>query len=212
MKKYTRRELSNSIPFKTRFNRDSYMIFKEHYPDNFSVDGNGFMRIWKKRIGSEDNVQSILNKLGTNYTAYTDLVNMTLEKLNDDTINPTSIHGYNTIIDYLKSDRKFFDSMLPKLGEIIKATTFVGDKAEEQSEESIKYFFPGCEIIDSSGLGKITDLQGKDRKVIYNGKLYCIQIKIINDIYERDDKIIVEYLGARNYINIDYFIFKLYNN
>jgi hypothetical protein len=202
--KYTTSQLSSSLPYKQSFNRDSFELFRIHFPNQYS-SANNYRVIWRDKIGGE---KSLFNKLGTNWSAYTELVNLTLEHLNKD-IDPRSESGYNEIINYLKENKEFFKSILPKIGVFIKASSDIGDKYELKSDDVIKKVFGNDVIIkNSAGLGKFTDTHlGIDKSIIQDGKEFNIQIKGVSNIVLDNGIYTINYVNAKLYPGINIFIF-----
>jgi len=211
---YNQLDLATSEPYKEEFNDDSFELFKIHYPDCLTITNSGYRIIYKNKQKEEI---SLFNKLGTNYSAYHRLVNLTLKKLTEEglisspkAINPCTMEGYEIVISFLKSNKNFFTSLLPELGEIIKEKTEIGDKSEISSETILKKVFgEDIQIRDTSGLAKETDTHiGQDRIFIKNEKSYSVQIKVCGGVSEENGISYIKYLGAKLYPNIDIIIFK----
>lgn len=211
---YTQKELAISKPYKEEFNDDSFELFKIHFPDCLTISRTGYRTIYKNKQKEE---KSLFNKLGTNYSAYYRLINLTLEKLTQEglissptSIDPRTMEGYEIVINFLKSNKDYFSSLLPELGKIIKEKTEIGDVAEIGSETILKKAFgDNIQIRDTSGLATQTDTHlGQDRIMIKNGKSYSVQIKVCGGVSYENGVSYVKYLGAKLYPNIDIMIFK----
>jgi len=211
---YSQKELATSEPYKKEFNDDSFELFKIHYPDCLTISNRGYRIIYKNKQKEE---KSFFNKLGTNYVAYCRLINLTLQKLTDEglissptEIDPRTMEGYEIVMNFLKSNKDFFSSLLPDLGKIIKKRSEIGDKAEIGSEEVLKKAFgDNIQIRDTSGLATQTDTHlGQDRIMIKNGKSYSVQIKVCGGVSDENGVSYIKYLGAKLYPNIDIMIFK----
>ena len=211
---YNQKELAISEPYKKEFNDDSFELFKIHFPDCLAISRTGYRTIYKNKQKEE---KSLFNKLGTNYSAYYRLINLTLQKLTEEglissptAIDPCTMEGYEIVISFLKSNKDFFKSLLPELGEIIKKRTEIGDVAEIGSETILKKAFgENIQIRDTSGLATETDTHGgQDRIMIKNGKSYSVQIKVCGGVSDENGVSYIKYLGAKLYPNIDIMIFK----
>jgi len=211
---YSQRELAISEPYKKEFNDDSFELFKIHFPDCLTVSNTGYRIIYKNKQKEE---KSLFNKLGTNYSAYYRLINSTLEKLTQEgiissptSIDPRTMEGYEIVMNFLKSNKDYFSSLLPELGEIIKKRTEIGDTAEIGSETILKKAFgEDIQIRDTSGLATQTDTHlGQDRIMIKNGKSYSVQIKVCGGVSDENDISYIKYLGAKLYPGVDIMIFK----
>jgi hypothetical protein len=211
---YKQSDLATSEPYKKEFNDDSFELFKIHFPDCLTISNTGYRIIYKNRQKEE---RSLFNKLGTNYIAYYRLINSTLEKLTEEglissptAIDPRTMEGYEIVMNFLKSNKSFFSSLLPDLGEVIKKRTEIGDKAEIGSEEILKKAFgEDIQIRDTSGLATKTDTHGgQDRIMIKNSKSYSVQIKVCGGVSDENGVSYIKYLGAKLYPNIDIMIFK----
>ena len=211
---YNQQTLATSEPYKKEFNDDSFELFKIHYPDCLTISNRGYRIIYKNKQKEE---KSLFNKLGTNYSAYYRLINSTLEKLTEEglipsptAIDPRTMEGYEIIMNFLKSNKDYFSSLLPELGEIIKEKTEIGDVAEIGSETILKKAFgQDIQIRDTSGLATETDTHlGQDRIMIKNGKSYSVQIKVCGGVSDENGISYIKYLGAKLYPNIDIMIFK----
>jgi len=211
---YNQNTLSASKPYRQEFNSDAFDLFRLHYPEFFEIKPNGYRLIWKDRQRTE---LSLYNKLGTNYSAYTLLVNSTISEMlskgiisNPNDINPIGQEGYESIINYLRNDRDFFTSLLPEIGKIIQKSTGIGDKAEIGAEEVLrKIFGQNVEIRQTAGLGQMEDTHGgKDRIVVKDGNAYNVQIKVSGSIEEENGIYYIKHLGAKLYPRIDIIIFK----
>lgn len=210
---YNEKTLATSAPYKSFFNDDAFELFRIHYPEYFVMDSRGYRTIYKDKQRAE---KSLFNKLGTNYSAYTTLVNTTIaEMINSGIIkdsseaNVLSNDGYNKVIDFLKSNKDFFAQILPELGTHIKRSSDKGDKSELGSEKILKKIFgEKAEIRNSAGLAQKSDThEGKDRIVIKDGKSYNVQIKAVRGINSENGYYYIDYLGAKLYPNIDIMIF-----
>jgi len=211
---YDQKTLGISKPYRDHFNNDSFELFRIHYPNLYEIFPNGYRLIYKD---SQKTVNSLFNKLGTNYSAYTYLVNSTIEQMvktgvvgNSSEINPLQENGYNSIIDYLKNNKEFFSSLLPEMGKLINRSTVIGDRAEVSAEEVLrKIFGKDVEIRHTAGLGQMEDTHGgKDRVIIKNGQAYNVQIKVCAGIDEENGTYYIKHLGAKLYPNVDIMVFK----
>lgn len=211
---YDQKTLGTSKPYRDNFNNDSFELFRIHYPNLYEVLPNGYRLIYKDL---QKTVHSLFNKLGTNYSAYTYLVNSTIEQMvktgtitSASEIDPLQQNGYNSIIDYLKNNKNFFDSLLPEIGKLINRSTVIGDKAEVSAEVVLrKIFGDKIEIRHTAGLGNMDDTHGgKDRVIIKNGQSYNVQIKVCGEINEENGVYYIKHLGAKLYPNVDIMIFK----
>jgi len=211
---YNQTELAISEPYKEEFNDDSFDLFRIHFPDCLTISRTGYRTIYKNKQKEE---KSFFNKLGTNYVAYCRLINLTLQKLTDEglissptEIDPRTMEGYEIVMNFLKSNKDFFSSLLPELGKIIKKRSEIGDKAEIGSEEILKKAFgENIQIRDTSGLATKTDTHGgQDRIMIKNGKSYSVQIKVCGGVSDENGVSYIKYFGAKLYSNIDIMIFK----
>jgi UDP-glucose 4-epimerase len=67
-----------------------------------------------------------------------------LEKLTEEclipsptAIDPLTMEGYEIVMNFLKTNKDYFTSLLPELGEIIKKRTEIGDVAEIYADTSL---------------------------------------------------------------------------
>ncbi len=211
---YDQQTLGTSEPYRRNFNDDAFELFRIHYPNLYEVSDRGYRLIYKDNQKTE---KSLFNKLGTNYSAYTYLVNQTISEMlrrglinQSNEVNPLSFEGYKMIIDFLKNDKQFFTSLLPQIGETIKKLTSIGDKAEMGSEDVLKKIFGSdIEIRQTAGLGEIEDTHGgKDRVIVKNGKALNVQIKASGKIEESNGMYYIKHLGAKLYPDVDIMVFK----
>lgn len=210
---YNQKVLALSKPYRDNFNDDAFELFEIHYPHLYQISPTGYRLIFKD---VEKTTPSLYNKLGTNYTAYTYVVNQSIEKMletgeinHPSKVNPLVQIGYDMIINYLKNNKEFFTSLLPEIGNIIKKRTEAGDKAEIGSEEVLKRIFgKDIEIRQTAGLGQKEDTHGgKDRVIVKNGKALNVQIKKSGKIEESNGVYYINHLGAKLYPNVDIIIF-----
>jgi hypothetical protein len=210
---YDEKTLATSEPYRKSFNNDAFDLFRLHYPEHFEITGRAYRIIYKDRQKTQ---KSIFNMLGTNYTAYTALVNLTIEDMvnsgeisNVSEIDPTTKEGYGQIINYVKSHKDFFTSILPQLGELIKTSSGRGNVAEIKAEQVLKKMFGDkAEIRHTAGLAQKEDTHGgKDRVVISNGRAFNVQIKAVKSVNQENGFYYIEYLGAKLYPNVDIMIF-----
>ena len=210
---YDEKTLATSAPYKSHFNNDAFDLFRLHYPEHFEITGRAYRIIYKDKQKTQ---KSIFNMLGTNYTAYTALVNLTIAQMvdadvisNPSEVNPTTKEGYEYIINYLKDHEDFFRSILPQLGELIKTSSGRGNVAEIKAEQVLKKMFGDkAEIRHTAGLAQKEDTHGgKDRVVISNGKSINVQIKSVKSVNQENGFYYIEYLGAKLYPNVDIMIF-----
>ena len=210
MRVYQDKELINTPGFK-KFYFDAFELFKKHYPDRYTEfkfdNGKTFRVIWRDK---DHKIRSIFNKLGTNYTAYAALINLALKKLDSD-VDPRTEEGYKFIMDYLKSNKDFFQSLLFEIGKKIEKTTALGDASEDNAVKALKMVFGDSVLITkTAGLGEIEDaVHGCDLVMIRNTTKYKIQVKSISNINLSLGKYYVSYKNPKLYRNIDYFVFSI---
>jgi hypothetical protein len=210
---YTQKALQASQPYRNNFNDDAFDLFRIHYPDHFEISKNAYRIIYKDKQKTE---RSNFNKLGTNYSAYTELINLTLNELintgeikDPSAANPFTNEGYQKIIDFLKNNKDFFSKILPDLAKHIKRSSDSGDKSELGADKILTKIFGGdIEIRKTAGLAQRQDTHGgQDRVVIKQGKSYVIQIKSVSKIEQENGLYYIYYLGAKLYPNVDIMIF-----
>jgi hypothetical protein len=212
---YDEKQLVDSFTFRKKFGDDAFDLFKLFYPNRYEVRASdGYRTIYTK---DDKTTVSYFGKLGANYKAFTFLMNTVIDKFIQDGIlskpgecDPRYLPGYEKIMDYLRNNQVYFVSLLPELGQIIKKTSDLGDKAEMESEEALRRIFgENIEIRNSSGLGKKEDTHGgKDRVMVKDGKSYNVQVKVCKNIQLENGLYYVERLGAKQYYNIDIIVFK----
>jgi hypothetical protein len=210
MKEWSDRELVKTSGFK-KFNADSFEVFKHLFPDLYTEKeikpGFFYKTIWKDSTRKE---KSLFNKLGTNYSAYGKMINLTISEIldkNNIEANPSTDEGYTMIIEYLKNNKNFFKSILLDLGKIIERTSSYGDKYEDKSMKMIKDYFGDCKIDKTSGLGVYSDtIGGIDITVTKDGKSNNIQVKGVKSIHYNNNTYYIEYLNPKLY-RVDYLLF-----
>ena len=139
---YDEKQLVDSFTFKKKFGDDAFDLFKLFYPNRYEVSASdGYRTIYTK---DDKTTVSYFGKLGANYKAFTFLMNVVIDKFIQDGIiskpgecDPRYLPGYEKIMDYLRNNQVYFVSLLPELGQIIKKTSDLGDKAEIQGIKKV---------------------------------------------------------------------------
>lgn len=208
------KELKETIGFKI-FKNDYIRIFEVHHPQQLKmVEGHKRHRIFKTNKCEEE---SILNYINTNFSAYGVIVDETLTKIN---FNPSTKEGYETMMDYVLSNKWHWIGMLPKITDKIQYTSSKGGKNGDLVKTKLKKHFEakgGYEVISIGKLGDLNDMIGGYDVVIKNinnGKEFRAQIKTcssitlnVNNLYE------IKYNGINKLYNgIDYMICVVENN
>ena len=208
------KELKETIGFKT-FKNDYIRIFEVHHPQLLKkIDGYRQPRIFKSDKHDEE---SILNYINTNVLAYSIIVNETLTKIN---FNPSTKEGYETMMDYVITNKWYWLGILPKINDKISYTSSKGGKKEDLVKTKLDNHFKskgGYEVISIGKLGNLDDMNGGYDVVIKNinnGKEVRAQIKTcssitlnVNNLYE------IKYNGINKLYNgIDYMICVVENN
>ena len=208
------KELKETIGFKI-FKNDYIRIFESHHPQLLKeVGGYRQPRIFKTNKCEEE---SILNYINTNFLAYGIIVDETLTKIN---FNPSTKEGYETMMDYVLSNKWHWIGMLPKITDKIQYTSSKGGKKEDLVVVKLKKHFEskgGYEVISVGKLGDLNDMIGGydiTIKNIKNGKEFKAQIKTCSSIVLNDDNSYeIKYNGINKlYHNIDYMICVVENN
>ena len=208
------KELKETIGFKI-FKNDYIRIFEAHHSQLLKeVGGYRQPRIFKTNKCEEE---SILNYINTNFSAYGVIVDETLTKI---IFNPSTKEGYETMMDYVLSNKWHWIGMLPKINDKIQYTSSKGGKKEDLVVSKLKKHFEskgGYEVISVGKLGNLNDMIGGydiTIKNIKNGKEFGAQIKTclsitlnVNNLYE------IKYNGINKlYTGIDYMICVVENN
>lgn len=208
------KELKETIGFKI-FKNDYIRIFEAHHSQLLKeVGGYRQPRIFKTNKCEEE---SILNYINTNFSAYGVIVDETLTKI---IFNPSTKEGYETMMDYVLSNKWHWIGMLPKITDKIQYTSSKGGKKEDLVVSKLKKHFEskgGYEVISVGKLGNLNDMIGGydiTIKNIKNGKEFRAQIKTcssitlnVNNLYE------IKYNGINKlYTGIDYMICVVENN
>ena len=208
------KELKETIGFKI-FKNDYIRIFEVHHPQQLKmVEGHKRHRIFKTNKCEEE---SILNYINTNFSAYGVIVDETLTKIN---FNPSTKEGYETMMDYVLSNKWHWIGMLPKITDKIQYTSSKGGKNEDLVKTKLVEHFKtkgSYEVISIGKLGDLNDMVGGYDiiiKNIKNGKEFRSQIKTcssitlnVNNLYE------IKYNGINKLYNgIDYMICVVGNN
>lgn len=210
---YDQKTLQQSKPYRDHFNNDAFELFKTHYPHLYEISPTGYRILYKDE---QKTTRSLFNKLGTNYTAYTYLVNSTINQMlktgeisDPSKINPLTEPGYDSIINYLIDNIDFFKSLLLGMGAIIKKSSDAGEKAEIGAEQVLKRIFGNdIQIRQTAGLGQVEDTHGgKDRVIIKNGNSLNVQIKKCGPIEVDNGIYYITHLGAKQYPNVDIMVF-----
>lgn len=147
-KKWFWKELKETIGFKT-FKKDYIRIFNIHHPQLLGVvNGYRLPRIYKSKNHDEE---SILNYINTNISAYTIIVNETLNKID---YNPLTEDGYQVMMNYVLNDKLFWLEILPKINDVILYTSSKGKKNEDLvNTKLIEHFKGEFDVSLVGGLG-----------------------------------------------------------
>jgi hypothetical protein len=203
------KELKETIGFKM-FKNDYIRIFETHHPQQLKkIEGYKQSRIFKTNKCEDE---SILNYINTNVLAYSILVNETLTKVN---FNPSTKEGYETMMEYVITNKWYWLGILPKINDKISYTSPKGGKKEDLVKTKLIEYFNktkgGYEVISIGKLGNLNDMIGGYDIVIRNnkdGKEFKAQIKTCSSIIlNENNSYEIKYNGINKLYNgIDYMI------
>lgn len=211
---YTDQYIKNTSFFKAKqINRDIFNLFKLHFPEKIFIKPNGMVIIYR-----DDNKtkKSLFNYLGTNFTGIAYIFNNVIDRMiktrmieNEIVADPDIPEGYNMIINFLKRNKEYFKNLLPEVGNIITKTSNIGRESEKIATEILKKCFGNNIQIESmSEIGDELDtFQGIDKIVTSGIDKYTIQVKTIRRFELIKDYYKIECVSAKDYFNIDFFIF-----
>lgn len=205
-KKWVWRDLKESVGFKT-FKNDYIRIFNTFHSQLLGdVSGYRQPRIYKTIKHDEE---SILNYINTNVSAYTIIVNETLNKVD---FNPMTEDGYQTMMNYILSNKWFWMEILPKINDVILFTSSRGKKTEDLvNTKLIEHFKGKFEVSVIGGLGEVDDMKRGVDMIIKNksGKSFNVQVKKCKSIkLINENEYDITYVGVnKTYDKIDYMVF-----
>jgi hypothetical protein len=207
LKNWNWQTLKDTIGFKT-FKDDYIRIFEQHHSKLIkTVSGYRQPRIFKT---SDHIEESILNYINTNVSAYSIMVNESLNRINFD---PTTKEGYSVMMTYILENQSFWLEILPKINDKILYTSSLGKDREDLVLTKLTEHFSSdgkYKVLSIGDLGNLTDMvSGVDMIIRSSKKDYLVQIKSCKSIDLINDSIYkINYTGINKlYRGIDYMIF-----